>query len=329
MPRKAAWPPRMVPHASGQAKVRYRGEDHYLGVFGSDEAVRNYDLLLARLAAQRAGDGSDGKAKPSPTIRGLTVGEALATWSAEELPRHTDQRQNHAYQRAVAVVVRLFGGTPVGSFKAAQLRLVRKAMVSGSWMTAQERGRHAKRYETPGWCMSHVNQMIVRVRTVWRWLEGQGHAPDGSWSHLRTLPPLTPSGPDSHGVRRTAKRRAPETAQVALVARRTAGRCGAMLLVQYWSGMRSGEVRRMRADEVDRSGTVWLYRPGRHKTTHLGHDRVVALGPRCQALLRARLAEMDAAGEAGLVFPTRRGKKYRGNSYAQAVGRAARAADLP
>src|SRR6185312_3985610 len=122
-----------------------------------------------------AGDGSDGKAKPSPTIRGLTVGEALATWSAEELPRHTDQRQNHAYQRAVAVVVRLFGGTPVGSFKAAQLRLVRKAMVSGSWMTAQERGRHAKRYETPGWCMSHVNQMIVRVRTVWRWLEGQGH----------------------------------------------------------------------------------------------------------------------------------------------------------
>jgi len=37
--------------------------------------------------------------------------------------------------------------------------------------------------------------------------------------------------------------------------------------------------------DVDRTGEVWTYRPKRHKTEHLDHDRVVDLGPRAQAAL--------------------------------------------
>jgi integrase len=50
--------------------------------------------------------------------------------------------------------------------------------------------------------------------------------------------------------------------------------------------MRSGEVTAMRAVDVDMSGAVWLYRPGQHKNRWRGHERVVFLGPRAQAIVR-------------------------------------------
>ena len=37
--------------------------------------------------------------------------------------------------------------------------------------------------------------------------------------------------------------------------------------------------------DVDQSDEIWLYKPPKHKTAHLGKDRVIAIGPRCQAVL--------------------------------------------
>lgn len=42
----------------------------------------------------------------------------------------------------------------------------------------------------------------------------------------------------------------------------------------------------MRACDIDMSGAVWRYRPARHKTAYRGKDRVVALGPKAQAVVR-------------------------------------------
>lgn len=321
MPRKAQWPPQPRPHPSGQSRVHYEGRDYYLGLHGSEAAKKEYARLLMLWGADREAEEAQPRRTP-------TVSDAVARWATEELPRHTDQRQEHAYRSAVLIVVRLFGTLPIAGFRAPQLRAVRKAMTSGCWMNPTERAVHARRYATPGWSMGHTNQQIVRIRTVWRWLEGQGISPDGSWSHLRTLPPLTPSGPDSHGVRRTTRRRPACTSEVVTVSRRAAGHAGRMLLLQYWSGMRSGELRRMRVGEIDRSGSVWVYRPGRHKMTYRGHDRAVTLGPRCQAILRPRLEEAGDDPDT-LVWPTRLGTTFRANSYAQAVRRAARKAGLP
>src|SRR5207248_4732637 len=54
-----------------------------------------------------------------------------------------------------------------------------------------------------------------------------------------------------------------------------------------YSGMRPGEVRRLRLAEVDRSGDVWVYRPADHKTRHKGKSRAVYFGPRAKAVLAA------------------------------------------
>jgi integrase len=67
------------------------------------------------------------------------------------------------------------------------------------------------------------------------------------------------------------------------------------VLVQWWSGMRPAEVLALTRRQLDTTGTTWLYRLSRHKGSWRGKDRVVALGPKAQAILRPRLRlEQDA-----------------------------------
>ena len=68
-----------------------------------------------------------------------------------------------------------------------------------------------------------------------------------------------------------------------------------MVRLQWLTGMRPGEVCRLRLAEVDRSGGVWAWDlGGDHKTAHRGKRRVVLFGP----LARAAVAEFAAGGEA-------------------------------
>ena len=62
-----------------------------------------------------------------------------------------------------------------------------------------------------------------------------------------------------------------------------------MVELQRLTGMRSGEVVIMRTRHIGMTGKVWVYQPTEHKTAHHGHARIVYLGPRAQAVLRAAL----------------------------------------
>lgn len=70
----------------------------------------------------------------------------------------------------------------------------------------------------------------------------------------------------------------------------------AMVYVQELTGMRPGEICAMRAEQIERRGRLWLYRPGHHKNDWRGKPRVVVLGPRAQKALAPYL------GESGPVF---------------------------
>jgi integrase len=58
----------------------------------------------------------------------------------------------------------------------------------------------------------------------------------------------------------------------------------------------------MRACDLDTSGAVWLYRPAHHKTAWRGKERIIALGPRAQSVVRPFLT-LDT--EAYLFSPAR------------------------
>lgn len=59
----------------------------------------------------------------------------------------------------------------------------------------------------------------------------------------------------------------------------------AMIDLQKLTGMRPSEVVGLRTQDIDRSRTVWEYRPPHHKTEHHGKDRVVYFGPVAQSVL--------------------------------------------
>ena len=60
----------------------------------------------------------------------------------------------------------------------------------------------------------------------------------------------------------------------------------AMIELQLLTGMRSGELVIMRVCDLEMSGQIWFYRPPTHKTSHRGHDRIIAIGHRCQEILK-------------------------------------------
>jgi integrase len=59
----------------------------------------------------------------------------------------------------------------------------------------------------------------------------------------------------------------------------------AMVRFQWLTGCRPQDACHLRAEDLDRSGPGWVYRPARHKTAWRGRPREVYVGPKAQAVL--------------------------------------------
>jgi integrase len=66
-----------------------------------------------------------------------------------------------------------------------------------------------------------------------------------------------------------------------------------MVRIQRLTSARPGEVCSMSPGDIDCSGDVWVYRPSEHKTEHFEKDRLIAIGPRAQAILKPYLDRPD------------------------------------
>lgn len=327
MSRKKNWPPRPHLHkTSGQDRVRIDGRDIYLGPHGSDEAKERYAKLIADLVAgQPVG-------KRQVPVNVITVSDVLAGWLVHSAKVHSKRgRQQELYRAAMRPLERLFGSTAAARFGALELRQLREAMVSGSWMTAKDREK-PHRPATGGWGRVLTNKRIGSIKTIWRWAEEEGGlVPPGSWAALSVVSPLRR---DRFSVEEKKQRRTTTMDEVRRVCKHLRPRLRAALLVQWWTGMRSGEVRIMRPCDIDTTGPVWVYRPARHKTDYLQHERLVMIGARAQAVLRPLLKTTDPERP---LFPSRgcpihkgrgRGEPLTATGYSQAIQTAALKAGL-
>ncbi len=324
MPRKATWPPKVSLHkASGQSRVTIAGRDHYIGKHGSPEAKAAYARLIAELANGRA-------PAPKESSQGITVTDLVTRWWLSDGARYKPQGdQARQYRDAMKPLLRLHGPTLASDFRCDQLETVRMAMATASWLTEEEKATlKAKRGTRPIGLSGEVcNRRCGRIKSVWRWAERAGLVPEGRWAHLCSLPDFAH---DDERVRHGKGRSACTEEELNLVLAECLRPVKAMLLMQWHSGMRSGEVRIMRPGDIDRTAEIWIYKPHQHKTAHKGQSRLVALGARCQELLAPFLAECASVDD--YIFrPTLRrgGKLYRSDTYAQAVRRAALAAGVP
>jgi integrase len=326
---------------SGQAIVTVRlpdgrRRDVLLGRYGTPESKAEYRRVLAEAEAGTLAAPLPSAAAPDVTLNELLL--RFVRFAEGFYPAGTFE----GYKDAVAPLRRLYGHTPAKEFGPLALRTYRDGLVAA------------------GMARSSVNKRVTQVRRFFKWCVAEQLLPAAVLAGLNAVeglragrtaaPEPEPVGPPADGAVEAALPLLP--APVA-----------AMVNLQLLTGARPGEVVRLRADDFDRSGAVWVVRLKAHKTAHKGKGRELLFGPRAQELLAPWLlkagggylfspaaaeAERNAARSANRTTPLypsharhnerrrvggnrkrRPGERYTTGAYRQAVERACRKAGVP
>jgi integrase len=273
MGRPSSVPSYRLHRQSGQAVVTLRDpltdqrKDVLLGAYNTPDSRSEYARVIAeweatgRTLAAGAGESD------------ITVNELLlAYWQRHVVSYYVKNgkptTQQHRFKQALKPVRELYGHTLVKDFGPLALKAVRQKLVDH---------RYVRRY---------VNQMVGCIKQCFKWGVAEELVPPSVLHGLQAVAGLREGRCDAKESRRV-KPVAWRIVEEALpfMSRQVA----AMVQLQRFTGMRSGEVVTLRACDIDRSGPVWFYRPMSHKTQHHGKDRVVALGPQAQTIIKEYL----------------------------------------
>src|SRR5262245_56114773 len=248
-----------------------RRRDVLLGRYGTAESRKEDTRVLAEWEA-------NGRRLPQPAAASdITVDElVLAYWQhahdyygwAKE-PRRGDKA---SLKDALRVVRKLYGQTSARDFGPLALKACRARMI------------------TKGWARTYINAQVDRVRRMFRWAAEEELLPGSIHDNLAKVASLRKGkceARESEKVRPVCD----EAVDATLPFLHPMPR--AMVALQRLTGMRPGEVCRLRGMDLETSDPVWVYRPGSdrgaegdHKTAHHGHERAVLLGPRAQQVLK-------------------------------------------
>ncbi|MCZ2341477.1 MAG: site-specific integrase [Bacteroidales bacterium] len=278
-----------------------------LGPWGAPETNLAYRRFLADLEAARV----------DPPRFGITVAEICTRFQKHARVYYLDPRgkptsEVNAFYAAILVVLDTVDDLPAAEFGPKALLQCRSAMIR------------------KGWTRQYVNSQIRRIRQVWAWAVEQEFVSVDRWQTLCAVKGLGKGrspAPEGEGVSLPNLRSVASVIRL-LTSSRDKGSLhqgpslAAMVRFQWLTGCRCQDVCRMRANEIDRSDDVWIYRPPYHKGTHRGKPREVFIGPKAQRVLAPWLLR---AGGDGVVFGNRSGKEYSKFGYARAILKACRA----
>lgn len=289
----AKTPPKYRKHKrSGQAIVTLSGRDIYLGPHGTKASKSEYDRVICEWLA-------NGRTLAEPEQQ-VTVKALIAMYWAHAKTYYVKHGEPTAELGGIKIALKAvkerYGNTSVDDFGPLALEAIRQGMV--------DRGN----------ARSYINQNVNRIRRCFKWGVSKEHVPPAVYQRLQAL----------DGLKR-GKSKAKETARILpvddAIVDATIARCSRivadMVRIQRLTGCRPGEVRTMRADEVDRSFTVWRYTPGSHKMEHKDRCRVILIGPKAQEIL---LPYLIAGGRC--CFEKPRGGMFHRWNYNEAIYRA-------
>jgi hypothetical protein len=195
---------------------------------------------------------------------------------------------------ALRPVRQMFGRTLAREFGPLKLKVVRQAMIDSEL------------------CRGVINQRSIWIKRTFKWAVAEELVPPSVYEGLRAVPGLKKG--------RTTAKEAPrvkpvEDDYVDAVLPHVSPQVAAMIQLQRLTDMRPCEVVAVHAEDIDRTGDVWIYSPSEHKNAWRGHDRQIPLGPKAQEILSPFLSD----SKSGFVFSPREAEQHRSN-----VQRAAR-----
>lgn len=300
MSRQRSTVPAYTKHSSGRARVRVydatgkRVDIILPGDYGSDESKQEYEAILARI---RVGNG---KLPAENPVSDLTVIELVERFMVEHVEGHyrrpdgsaTGERAN--FIMSMRPLVRLFGTKPASALTPLDLRAVRNSMVTGSWMTAEEKEQRRQTRGRDGTtCRKETNKRAGRIKYMFKWAASMMLIPASVWHGLQSVSGLQAG----RGTGRESKDVKPVPVDDAeATIKHMPEVFAAIANVQLYSGARAGEILQMRTCDIDQLGDVWTFTPSTHKNAWRGQTRQLVLGPRAQLVLR-RYLRTDAPME--------------------------------
>ncbi len=270
--------------ATGLAKIRVDGKDIYLGKYGTPESKARYEQECKKLLVGTPSDESR-----------FTCNELALRFTAHAERYYVKDGKPTSEVRvlksAIAMLVATHGKTLAINFGPVALGDVRDAMIAADWVRTS------------------INGQIDRLRRVFRWASEKELIPASIWHGLRSLKGLTRG---RYAVKESGPVRPVNWKHVDAIQPHCGPLLWGMIQTQKLTGMRPGELVIMRPCDIDRSEDVWIYTPSAHKTEHHDKTRLIAIGPRCQAVLQPFL---DATQPTQFVFrPQDRLREYRGEN---------------
>ena len=255
--------------ARGLAVVTLNGKHYYLGPYGTKASREEYDRIIAEWLANGRNTLESECRRQSITVAELTErywSEHVSTYYV----KHGQPTSEQGYIRLALRPLEPYAERPVSEFGPVALKAVRDGLI-------------AKR-----WARSTINGAIQRIQRMFRWAASQEIIPYEVYAALITLTGLRRG-------RSTARESppvgpVPESDLEAIIPLLPFPIRGIVRIMRL-TGMRPGEARLMRERDLDRTPSIWIYRPSSHKTDYRNRIREIPIGPRGQAVLEEYLSE--------------------------------------
>jgi integrase len=182
-----------------------------------------------------------------------------------------------SFKQALRLLNRMYGKVPISEFGPLSLKAIREAMIRPEPAVpgSSDRGRVA-------WSRTYTNHQVARLKMVFKWGVENEIVPSPVYQALATVAGLRRGRSEA---RETSPVRPVPEAMVLQVMPFLSKPIEAMVRLELLCGARGGELCIMRGRDLDRTASVWVYKPRSHKTAHHGHAREIRFGPKAIEIL--------------------------------------------
>lgn len=238
--------------ATGQAYSTISGKVVYFGKYDSPESRDAYDAAITKWKEIHA-----------TADKMTSIGQLTLMFIEHHARDYYSEGEVKNYQNVIKVLNRMFRNLKVYEFGPKKLQALQEELAS-------QRVRN------------QVNICIARIKRVFEWGVSQEIVPVTVFQSLKTVKNLKKG-------RCKAKEGKPvlpvPQADLDAVLPKLTAPVRAMVRLQLLTGMRPGEVLKMKAGDIDTTGEIWAYHPASHKNAWRGKQRVILIGPKGQDVL--------------------------------------------
>ena len=277
--RKTSPPKYRLHRQSGQAVVTLRctvsgkRRDVLLGEHDTADSWAEYARVIAKWEA--AGRVLDGQAPRPKLASGVSVATVMLDWWEYELARYGVEDPEgrlpsgmYARRSVVRLTRAVAGSTPAAQFGPVALQRVREQMAA------------------QGWGRQYINDSVSVIIRAFRQAVAAEKVASDVVVALACVKPLRRG---ELGAKEGRKIKGVALEHIEAVKPKLSRQVQAIVSLMLLTGARCDEIVRMRSCDIE-LGKVWTYRPDGHKGAHRGHERLIHIGPRAQAIVEPFMA---------------------------------------